>query len=387
MAKGILNNKKMESFESKKKDYTNLLKNEDSTDKQIEKAFDEMFNALQTDLTAQIRVEARNEYNDNQILASRNQNVLTTEEREYFNAVALSGGFNDDSILPRTTVERVFEELELRHPLLQEVGIRDLGAVVRFIDSNPNKTYAWGNLFDGITGQVSTAFTEREVTSVKLTAFAAIPNDMLEQGPEYIERYVRSLLVESFSVGLEFGLVQGNGATAKQPVGLMKDIDFSTGAVTDKTSSGTLTFAPSEFGQVVAGELHDVVSKLSTDAKGNPIDIDGKVVMVVNPTDEIAVRFRNTIQTANGTWVTALPYNIKVVSSSQVPAKKAVFFVKGRYTAYVAGDVKLRKFDQTLALEDATLYTIKQVANGEPIDNKASLVYDLNIQFTAPVAP
>ncbi|MGM9923174.1 MAG: phage major capsid protein, partial [Bacillus sp. (in: firmicutes)] len=85
---------------------------------------------------------------------------------------------------------------------------------------------------------------------------------------------------------------------------------------------------------------------------------------------------------ANGQWVTALPYNIRVVESEEAPVGKAIFFVQGQYTAAIAGGYKLNKFDQTLAIEDATLYTIKQFANGKPRDNKAALVYDLNISFT-----
>lgn len=379
----------MENFEAKKAAYMAVVKNEESTPEQHENAFNEMFTALQSDLTnaitTQATEEARNEMRDAQVLAARGQNVLTGEELAYFTNIANSGGFSDDSILPKTTVNRVFEDLENEYPLLAAIGIQDLGAVTRYIDSDPTKAYAWGNLFEGIAGQVSTAFSDKEVGQLKLTAFAAIPNDMLELGPEWIERYVRTLLVESYSVGLEYGLVNGRGAVQKEPIGLMKDVNSGTGAVTDKISSGTLTFAPSERGEVVAGELHGVVSALSVDEKGKKVKVAGKVVMVVNPTDALAVQFRNTIQTANGQWVTALPYNIQVVESDQIPSKKALFFVKGRYTARLAGGVKVKKFDQTLAIEDATLYTLKQFANGEPKDNKTALLYDLNITF--PVVP
>ena len=107
--------------------------------------------------------------------------------------------------------------------------------------------------------------------------------------------------------------------------------------------------------------------------------------MVVNPIDAIAVRMRNTIQTANGQWVTALPYNIQLVESEEITAGQALFFVRGEYLAAVAGGYRFKKFDQTLALEDATLYTVKQYANGKPKDNKTSLLYTLDIDFAPPV--
>ncbi|MCM3454408.1 phage major capsid protein [Heyndrickxia oleronia] len=375
---------KMENFEAKKQAYMNVVKDENSTPEQLENAFNDMFTALQTDLTEKIANDARNEIHDAQILAARGQNVLTSEERKFFNAVVQDGGFKDDSILPETTQERVFEDLVTAHPLLDALGLQDLGAVTKFIYSDATKAYAWKEIFGDISGQVNAAFRSEKIGQLKLTSFAAIPNDMLELGPVWVERYVRTLLIETYSVGLEYGFVNGRGAAQQEPIGLMKNVDAETGAVTDKTSSGTLTFAPSEYGEIVAGELYEVVKALSTNEKGKSRKVGGKIVMVVNPIDAIGVQFRNTIQTSSGQWVTALPYNIQVVESEEIPANKALFFVKGEYIAAIAGGYKLKKFDQTLAMEDATLYTIKQFANGKPKDNKTALVYDLDIKFTAP---
>ncbi|HHY72696.1 MAG TPA: phage major capsid protein [Bacillus bacterium] len=375
---------KMENFEAKKQAYMNVMKNENSTPDQLETAFNEMFTALQEDLSEQITNEARNEVHDVQILSARGQNVLTSTERKFFNEVIASGGFAEDTILPVTTQERVFEDLVAEHPLLNVIGLMDLGAVTRYIYSDANKAYAWGALFGEIKGKISAAFREEQIGQLKLTAFAVIPKDMLELGPEYVERYVRTVLVESYSVGLEYGLVNGRGPSQNEPIGLMKNV-AENGAVTNKTPSGTLTFAPSERGEVVAGELHDVIKSLSVDAKGKSRKVLNKVVMLVNPIDAISVQARNTIQTANGQWVTALPYNIQVVESEEIPAKKALFFVKDAYLAAIAGGYKINKFDETLAIEDARLYTMKQFANGKPKDNKTALLYDLDIKFATSV--
>lgn len=380
-------NNAMENFESKKQAYMNLVKAEEQDQGKLASAWNEMQDALVEDLTEKITAEVRTQQMDAQILSARGQNVLTSEEMKFFNDVTISGGFDEDSILPVTTQERVFEDLVAAHPLLDAVGLQDLGAVTRFIYSDPTKAYAWGALFGEIKGQVSAAFTEEQIGQLKLTAFAVIPKDMLELGPVWVERYVRTLLVESYSVGLEYGLVNGRGPSQNEPIGLTKNVNKSTGAVTAKTTSGTLTFAPSEFGETVAGELHDVIKALSTDADNKARKVLNKVVMVVNPIDAISVQFRNTIQTANGQWVTSLPYNIQVVESEEIGEKKALFFVKGQYLAAVAGGYKANKFDQTLAIEDAMLYTIKQFANGKPKDNKTALLYDLDISFAPPEVP
>jgi hypothetical protein len=377
---------KSEVFNDAKVKLTTVLSNAEATENEQTEAFQNFFDALQTDVINTVRSQLSNEMLDRSILQQRGQNVLTTEEMKFFNAVVEQGGFTEDTILPITTQERVFEDLVTDHPLLDALGLQDLGAVTRFIDSDPTKAYVWGALFGDIQGQVNAAFSEEQIGQLKLTAFAAIPNDMAELGPVWVEQYVRTLLVESYSVGLEFGFVNGGGSTVNQPIGLLKDINASTGAITDKVSSGTLTFAPSQYGEIVSGELYEVVKALSTDSKGKTRKVLNKVIMVVNPIDAIGVQARNTIQTANGQWVMALPYNISVVESEEVPVGKAIFFVKGYYIAALAGGYKFKKFDQTLAIEDATLYTIKQFANGKPKnnDNKAALVYDLNITFTAP---
>lgn len=374
----------MDNFNAKKQAYMDLLKDENATQDQMSAAVNEMFTALQEDLTEKISAEARNEANDVQILAARGQNVLTSEERKFFNAVVQEGGFTDESVFPETTQNRVFEDLLEAHPLLDALGLQDLGAVTKFIYSDATKAYAWKEIFGDISGQVNAAFRSEKITQLKLTAFAVIPNDMLDLGPEWVERYVRTLLVESYSVGLEYGFVNGRGPAQSEPIGLMKDVDTENGAITDKTSQGTLTFAPSQYGEIIAGELYGVVNALSTNAKGKTRKVGGKVVMVVNPIDAIGVQFRNTIQTQNGQWVTALPYNIQIVESEEIPTGKALFFVKGEYIAALAGGYKTKKFDQTFAMEDATLYTIKQFANGRPKDNKAALLYNLNIQYNAP---
>ncbi|MED4445601.1 phage major capsid protein [Bacillus thuringiensis] len=378
---------KSEAFNKAKAKLTDALTNAESTEQEQTAAFEGFFDAMQTDVINTVRNQVNDEMLDRSILQQRGQNVLTASETKFFNAVVQDGGFKDGSILPVTTQERVFEDLVKEYPLLDALGLQDLGAVTKFIYSDATKAYAWGELFGEIRGQVNAAFREEKIGQLKLTAFAAIPNDMLDLGPEWVERYVRTLLVESYSVGLEFGFVNGGGSVAYQPVGLMKDVNATTGAVTDKKSSGTLTFAPSQFGEVVAGELYEVVKALSTDAKGKSRKVLNNIVMVVNPVDSIGVQARNTIQTSTGQWVMALPYNIQTVESEEVPVGKALFFVKGQYLAAIAGGYKLKKFDQTLAIEDAMLYTIKQFANGKPKDNKAALVYDLKISFTPPTPP
>lgn len=372
---------KSEKFTEAKAALSAAMANPEATQEEQGAAFQAYFETLQNEVTSAVHKEVQNEMQDRSILQSRGQNVLTSEETKFFAAVVEEGGFKDDAILPVTTQERVFEDLKTEHPLLAAIGLKNLGAVTRYITSDPTKAYAWGPLFGGIKGQVNAAFSEEIVTTLKLTSFAVVPSDMLELGPVWIELFTRTLIVESMSMGLEYGFMNGKGPTANEPTGMLKDVS-EEGAVTDKVSSGTLTFEPSEKGTIVTGELYGVVKNLSVDGKGKQRKVANRILMIVNPIDSIAVQARNTIQTDNGNWVTSLPYNIKVIESEEMTVGKALFLVQGEYIAHTAGNLQLKKFDQTLAIEDAILYTAKQFANGKPKDNKAALLYDLNIDFS-----
>ena len=376
---------KSEAYNEAKKAFTNALGKEGITEKEQAVALQNYFDALREDVRAGIMSEVNDEMLDRSIIQQRGQNVLTSEEMKFFNVAAVDGMFNDEETLPVTTQERIFDDLTKEHPLLAALGLKDLGAVTKFIYSDANYAYAWGPLFGEIKGQINAGFREEQIGQLKLTAFAVIPNDMLDLGPVWIERYVRTVLVESYSIGLEYGFVNGKGPTANEPIGIMKNV-AANGAISDKTPSGTLTFASSEYGEIVAGELYGVVKALSVNEKGESRKVSNKINMVVNPVDLIGIQARNTIQTANGQWVMALPYNIRTIESEEIPVGKALFFVDDEYMAIVAGGYKMKKFDQTLAIEDATLYTIKQFANGRPKDNKAALVYNLDVKFT-PATP
>lgn len=337
-------------------------------------AFTSYLDALHNDVSAKISAQANDEIMDRSILQNRGQNVLTSAETKFFQAAIDKKGFDEDSILPVTTQERIFEDLTQEHPLLNALQLQDMGAVTRIITADPEGAAVWGPLFGDIQGQIGAAFKETTITQLKLTAFAVVPNDMLELGPVWVERYVRALIVEVISVGLERGFVAGTGVN--QPVGLIKNIDPDTNAISNKAPVGTLTFEP---GRATIQELKGVVKALSVDAAGKPRRVAGKIVMVVNPVDNFDIQASATVQNSSGVYVTNLPFNPQIVESEFVTAGTVVFFVQGQYLAVIAGGYKLNAYNQTLAMEDAMLYTIKQFANGRPMDNNAAAVYTLAI--------
>lgn len=373
-----------EAYENAKLNYASVVKNEESTPEQIETAWSEMQDALVNSLTSQITDQVATMNADRSVLAARGANVLTSKETKFFNAVVQSDGFTSDVILPETTVDRIFEDLTTDHPLLAEINLQNAGLLTRIIKSEAEGAAVWGKVFGDIKGQLDAAFSEENVTQSKLTAFVVLPKDLEKFGPAWVEAYVRTQIAETFAVALENAFINGVGPTKDQPIGLIRDLEAPvdpTNGHAKKSIAGTLTFADSE---TTVKELSGLMKNLSTKSNGKAVNVSGKVVLVVNPVDAWDVKALYTFLNANGVYVTALPFNLRIVESVFQTQGELLAFVNDRYAAYTGGGVQINKFDQTLALEDCNLYTAKQFAFGKADDNKATAIYTLSVIETVP---
>ncbi|MGX5489189.1 phage major capsid protein [Bacillus cereus] len=377
---------KFNNFEEKKLAFAKAT--QEGTPEEQTAALNSMIGALATDVRADILNQVNESMVDRSIMQSRGANVLTSEEMKFFNAVVEEGGFKSTETLPKTTQERIFDDLVEDHPFLQHIGLENLGAVTEFIYGDPEGAAVWGPLFGDIKGQLNATFRKESITQLKLTAFIPLANDMLKLGPVWVERYVRTMITEAMSVGLERGFVAGTGKN--EPIGLLKDPSGSVtnGVYPDKKVAGTLTFEP---GRKTINELKGVVKllakKLNPDGKTDadrPKNIAGKVVMVTNPFDTFDIQANATIQNAAGVYVTSLPFNPIPTESVFVPQGQVVFFVKGEYIAAMGGTEPIKKYEETLALEDATVYIAKQFATGKPKDKYTSQVYTLKLEEVTP---
>ncbi|MBJ8049844.1 phage major capsid protein [Bacillus cereus group sp. N18] len=376
---------KFNNFEEKKLAFAKAT--QEGTTEEQSAALNSMIEALATDVRSDILNQVNESMVDRSIMQSRGANVLTSEEMKFFNAVVEEGGFKSTETLPKTTQERIFDDLVEDHPFLQHIGLENLGAVTEFIYGDPEGAAVWGPLFDGIKGQLNATFRKDSISQLKLTAFIPLANDMLKLGPVWVERYVRTMITEAMKVGLERGFVAGTGKN--EPIGLLKDPSGSVvnGVYPDKKPVGTLTFEP---GRKTINELKGVVKllakKLNADGSDadRPKNIAGKVVMVTNPFDTFDIQANATIQNAAGVYVTSLPFNPILTESVFVPQGKVLFFVKGQYVAAMGGTKPIKKYEETLALEDATVYIAKQYATGKPKDKYTSQVYTLKLEEVTP---
>ncbi|UXS22607.1 phage major capsid protein [Staphylococcus delphini] len=372
--------------ENLKNEYFEAVRN-DADSETIENKYAEYMAAFSSNLHDNIlkdaREEALNANTDEQVLMKRGQNVLTSEEKRFFTNLveddANLDAYKEEIILPETTVSRVFEDMQSERPLLSKINFQIAGIKTRIIAGDPDGAAMWGEIFGKIQGQIQAEFREYTFSQNKLTAFAIVPKDLLDFGPEWVERYVRLQLAEAMGAKLEEGIVKGNGPVQNQPVGLIKDmVKDDSGNITsvkDKTEKGKLTFADAK---TTVTELSNLMNSLSVKENGKRINISGKVSLLVNPDQLFAIQAKYTIQNANGQWVTSLPFNLDILPSEFVEKGKIIAFVPSRYYAMYKGATQIREYGEVLALEDANVYIAKQYAHGMPDDNKVAEVYSFS---------
>ncbi|EAF3114180.1 phage major capsid protein [Listeria monocytogenes] len=367
------------NYEEKRTAFVNAVKNEETQEIQ-NKAYVEMVDAMAADIMDQAKKEARQEA-DQYISASRTDKNITNEEIKFFNDINKEVGYKEETLLPQTVVDEIFEDLTTEHPFLASIGMRTTGLRTKFLKSETSGLAVWGKIFGEIKGQLDATFSEEESIQNKLTAFVVVPKDLENFGPVWVKRFVVTQIEEAFAVALESAFIIGDGKD--KPVGLTRKVGKGTnvvdGVYPEKVASGILTFASSK---VTVNELTDVYKYHSVKENGKPLNVAGEVTLLVNPTDAWDVKKQYTSLNANGVYVTALPYNLNIIESLFVPEKKAISYVAKRYDALIGGALNISTFDQTLAFEDLNLYAAKQFAYGKAKDEKAAAVWTLNIKPT-----
>lgn len=365
---------KLPNFQAKKDAFADLVKNGGNPETQAE-AYSNMMNALTGDLTEYIDQKVKGKAETGQSLG------MSEDEVKFFNSLAagdLSHSEQEEVVFPETTVDQIFKDMVKEHPFLQLLQLQNTGLRLKFLKSDPKGAAKWGKISGEIQGQLTSTFNDQDADQSKLTAFVAVPNDVLEYGAPWIKTFVVTQIQEAFAAALEEAFLTGDGKD--KPIGLNRDVSENVsvtgGQYPEKKSSGTLTFKNTK---TAINELKDVVKTLSKKEDGSAFVARGKVVLALEPGASLDVEAAATMQNVNGQWVYALPFGIQTVESEYVPEGKVIAFVPERYDAFVSGGVEIKEFDQTLALEDGYLYTAKRFAYGKAEDDNAAKVYDLKL--------
>lgn len=349
-------------------------------------AFDQMLECIQTDIQQKYdqRIGEMQQEMDSRILAARGVRQLTKEERDYYQRLGEAMKSADprqavtglDAALPRTVIYEVFTELQTSHPLLSRINFRASGGAVEImVNTNGYEEAVWGDLCDEIVKELTAGLKKIPTTLLKLSAFLAVCKAMLELGPEWLDEFVRQVLYEALSNGMEAGFVTGDGN--KKPIGMTRQVGDSVvvsgGVYPEKEKVKLYDLSPATVG--------NLISIMAADPNGKPRRVQD-VIFLVNPQDYFQkVMPATTLMAPDGSYRNdVMPYPMTII---QVPALKrgeAVMGIAYRYLA-LAGtspNGRVEYSDHYRFLEDERVYLIKAYANGMPLDNNAFLHLDIS---------
>ena len=366
-------------------------------------SFDQMLECIQNDIQqrADDRIDQMKRETDTTVLASRGVRQLTTKEKEFYQKVADAMKAKDpkqalnnlDVVMPETVIDAVFDELQTSHPLLSRIQFMNTrGAIRMMMNTNGYQEAAWGQLCDEIVQELTSGFKEVDTGLLKLSAFMPVCKAMLDLGPEWLDDFVRQVLYEAYSNGLEAGIVAGDGNG--KPIGMNRQVGDNvtvTGGVYPVKAPVSVTdLSPTTIGNLLA--------LIAVDPNGKARNVRD-VILVVNPVDYFQrIMPATTMMTPNGTYVNdVLPYPMSVIQSPAVEQGQAIIGLGYKYFAAIgsARDGRIEYSDHYHFLEDERVYLIKGYANGFPMDNNAFFVLDITgirpavwkvEQVTAPAA-
>lgn len=345
-------------------------------------AFLELANEIQN----QVLDEARGliDKQDTEILAQRGVRQLTSEEKKYYEkAIDAMRSSNPkqalsdmDDVLPKTTIDAVFDYLVTAHPLLDAINFQNTSGLIEYVvNKNTKQLATWGALTAEIVTELSSGFEILNLQHNKLSAFIPVAKSMLDLGPQWLDAYVRAVLGEALAFGLEAAIITGTGKN--QPIGMNRQVgegvSVTDGEYPEKTPIALSSFSPETYGSFVAS--------LATDPNGNFRPIQN-VLLICNPTDYLTkVMPATTLMRADGTYATnVFPIPTTVIQSVQVPQNRAIVGLANRYFMGIgtAKSGKLEYSDEYKFLEDERTYLIKLYGDGRPLDNNAFIYADIS---------
>ncbi|MBO0450760.1 phage major capsid protein [Candidatus Enterococcus murrayae] len=342
-----------------------------------ENSFGEAMVALSSEIQDRILKEAQTTNQDQLVLMNRGQRVLTSQETKYYNEVVNNDGFAGvEELVPATIFERVFEDLENSHPLLQKITFVNTTGVTEWIISRGVNPAWWGKLCEEIKKVLDNGFDTINMKQFKLSAYIPVCKAMLELGPIWLDRYIRTVLVESLRIGLEQAIVDGTGKD--MPVGMMRDMSSQTnGEHPQKAAEEITTLDATTMGGLMAR-----LTEINIDGVTDPIyrTINpSDVLMIVNPFDYWAKVFpAKSVLADNGQYVQVLPVPVSDMQSVAVPKGKAVFGLASDYFMGIGSTLKIEESDEYHFVEDERIYLGKQLANGQPKRNDSFIVLDIS---------
>lgn len=354
--------------------------------KALDQAMAAFAGSIQEQVLSEAKAWAESQMNamDAGILSARGVRQLTSEENRYYQKVIEAMRSTSpkqalaelDVVMPKTTIDAVFEDLVDQHPLLSAVSFQNTSGLIEMLVNTGSKQLAtWSPLTDAVTKELIGGFKKVKMDLNKLSAFLPVAKAMLDLGPAWLDRYVRTVLQEALYLGLEEAIINGTGKD--MPIGMNRQVGegvtVTGGVYPEKATVPLKSLDPVAYGTLLAG--------MSKTPNGHARSVE-RVIMVVNPNDYLTkIMPATTIRAADGTYVSnVFPFPTTVIQSVQVPENRAIIGLGDRYFMGVGTGQsgKLEYSDEYRFLEDERVYLVKLYGHGEPLDNNAFVYADIS---------
>lgn len=333
-------------------------------------------------LTTEIE-QKNNDVINTAVLATRGIRQLTQKETDFYTRFIEAAKASDvkqainnlKEGLPYTVFDSVLDDVRKKHPLLDRINLRNGSLHNRYLYNKTGKpTIVWGDINAAVTNELTADIGYIDVQQKKLSAFMYVPQDMLDLGPAWVDRFVRELLAEYISLGLEMSVVDGDGNN--QYIGMTRDVSESAsvvgGAYPRKEAVAITKLDPVTFGQIL--------KIVATDINGDARPVENPIV-VVNPFDYFEKLMpATTVRNTDGTYRhDVLPYPADIYQSAAMPEGYMVVGLAERYLALIGTgkEGKIAYSDEYRFLEDERTYKIKLTGNGRPLDENAFVLVDI----------
>lgn len=372
--------KNLDLIKQKKEEIMNKLS--DAIKKGDNEAFAKAFTEFAESLQEAIIKDAKEliQSNDANILVQRGVRQLTSEENKFYQKIIEAMKSNNpqqaladvDAVLPETTIDAIFDDLTENHPLLNMINFQNTGALTEILVSTSSGVAGWGELDSTITNELSASFAVINLAQKKLSAFIPVANAMLDLGPVWLDRYVRTLLAEALAAELEAAIVDGDGKG--KPIGMTRALSGAVDGVYQRKTPITVNnLDPATYGTIL-----DTISQ-GPNGKRRAIP---RLLMVVNPADYYTkVLPATTPRATDGTYTNnVFPYPTDLAVSAAVPTGNAVFGLARRYFMGLGTGRggRIEYSDEYKFLEDQRVYRIKLYGNGRALDENAFVLADIS---------
>ncbi|WP_124058460.1 phage major capsid protein [Vaginisenegalia massiliensis] len=359
-------------FEALKKLAFEAVQSEEQSEKQAE-AFNALMDGMAEMVAQQAETKTSEMYaavKDNEIMISRgSRRAMTSQEMKFFNEAVQKQKLDGlDQAFPSTIIEEIVSDLVKEHPLLSAIDTRYTEAVVKYFYNDPEitaKAY-WSEIPADIKQILLTGIKYLDLSVSKLSGYIAVPKGYLQLGPSWLANFVTSTLREVMTATLEEAVINGDGNL--KPIGMMRKLSGALdGVYPEKTAEKITELTPQAFAGALA---------LFSKHKLN----NGQMSLIVNKVDNATKLFtaRFFKDTVTGAWhENALPLGINVIESYAVPVGKAILGNPKNYLLAVAGQLELKKYEETLAIEDMDLFVAKEFVHGMPKNPNAFVVLDI----------